>query len=842
MDATSRLFNYFKPDTYDITWDLTDISNRNLRGQVVISGEQTNDDAIYLHAADMEITAVKVDGEPITTFTIDKGIVTIPHGPAGNVAVELAFTLTVSDAMHGIYPGYYKVNKQPKELFATQFESHHAREAFPCVDEPEAKAIFTVNIIAEEGLTVLSNTPVEAEETTDGTTHTVFEPSPRMSSYLVAFAIGDFQKKVGTTKSGVDVGVYATKAQNPESLDYALTEAIGTIEFFEDYFGVAYPLPKSDHVALPDFTVGAMENWGMITYREVALLADPKTASLDSKEYVSTVIAHELSHQWFGNLVTMKWWNDLWLNESFANNMEYVATDARHPKWNMWLQFSNVEAMLALRRDAIDGVQPVQVEVREPDEINAVFDGAIVYAKGGRLIRMMMQYVGEVAFRKGLTQYFETHRYSNTTGDDLWKAIGEASGKDIASLMHTWISQPGYPVVHATLSDGEVHLRQEQFFIGDHEPSERLWPIPLDASNPDFPALMSEQELTVPFDHAGSLQLNRHDCTHMLTHYDTKLLGRLLGDISKGKLSTLNRMQLLHEQTLLARGGVIKSSQLIDLLEVYRDERDEKVWDIMSGAIGDLKKFVEADSEGEASLKAFVRDLAQPLYEELGWQPQANEAESTSKLRATIISLMLYGEDQHAIDTAKTKYASGDFRELQPELRTAIMTASVRYADDPQVVTQLVEAYQHEPSADLQSDICDAATATQNEDMLRVLIDTMKDTKIIRPQDTVRWFVRLLANRHSRTLTWQWLRDNWEWIDKTFGGDKSFDAFPRYSASILTTRTQYNEYTEFFTPLKTDVSLTRTITIGIRELESRVATIEREAPSVIERLNAYHQS
>src|SRR5690606_28324955 len=255
---------------------------------------------------------------------------------------------------------------------------------------------------------------------------------------LLAWVTGEMQYKTAQTNSGVEVNIWATPAQRPEALSFALEHSVKSIEFFDAYFGIPYPLAKCDQVALPDFSSGAMENWGLVTYRETALLADPATTTVASKHYIATVISHELSHQWFGNLVTMKWWNNLWLNESFATLMEYIAVDAIHPEWNVWLDFSSNESIMALRRDAIDGVQAVQVDVDHPDEISSLFDGAIVYDKGARVMRMLQEYIGHDAFRAGLASYFEEFAYSNTEADDLWRHLSEASGQNIAHLMNSW--------------------------------------------------------------------------------------------------------------------------------------------------------------------------------------------------------------------------------------------------------------------------------------------------------------------------------------------------------------------------------------------------------------------
>ena len=320
----------------------------------------------------------------------------------------------------------------------------------------------------------MGNMPIKSEGENGDSHTTTFEKTPRMSSYLLAFVIGELHKKTARTKSGVEVNVWATPAQNENTLDFALDIAARSIDFYDEYFGVKYPLPKSDHVALPDFSSGAMENWGLITYRESCLLADPELTPESSRRFIATVIAHELSHQWFGNLVTMQWWNDLWLNESFANMMEYVAIDTLHPEWRMWEDFATNEVTAALRRDSLDGVQSVQADVNHPDEISTLFDPAIVYAKGGRLLVMVRKLIGEEAFRAGLKSYFEKFAYKNTVGNDLWQELESASSQPIVNLMNAWISQPGLPVVSVSNSHDAATLSQERFFIGEHQPSERI--------------------------------------------------------------------------------------------------------------------------------------------------------------------------------------------------------------------------------------------------------------------------------------------------------------------------------------------------------------------------------
>ena len=828
-----RLFSQFQPEHYDIQWDLRQAkSNRLIHCTATIRGQHLAVEPIRLHAKDLQIEEATVNGQAVKT-SINSDILTLDNTDEGPAQITIKFSLTLTDAMHGIYPCHYEHQGQKCELYATQFESHHAREAFPCVDEPEAKATFAISILSNEPV-VLSNMPVISQRESSEGTLTTFEQTPRMSTYLAAFVAGDLQRATTATKSGVEVNVYATPAQSADSLNWALQHAAQTINFFNEYFGVPYPLPKSDHVALPDFSSGAMENWGLVTYRETALLADPATASVSTRQYIATVIAHELSHQWFGNLVTMKWWNNLWLNESFATLMEYLATDALHPDWRQWDEFANNEGVAALRRDSIDGVQPVQTDVSSPAEISALFDGAIVYAKGGRLLRMMQLWIGDEAFRAGLKQYFTRFKYSNTTGDDLWDCLSQASGKDVGALMNTWISQPGYPVVYASLNNGELTLRQEQFFTGPHQPSDRLWPIPLGANDQRLPEILKEREQRLSPAPDGLLLLNHQNASHFITCYDDTLRARILQAIASGTLTPSQRAQYLNEQILLARGGLVASSTLVEALAAFQNESDQTVWEIIALAISDLKKFVDQDEAAEKLLRRLSGKLARPQFERLGWSKRPGEPESDSKLRATIIDCMLYSEDAAAISTARQLYQNTPLAELSADLRPSIIGAAVRYSEQPaDIVSQLLEAYQATQSADLRSDIAAGITATRDAEQLARLIGLLTNTDIIRSQDTVRWFVDLLRNRYGREAAWRWMRDQWYWIEQTFASDKSHDYFPRYAAMLLMTRQQLAEYREFFTPLRRDQSLVRAIDMGILDLEGKLDLIDRDKAAVI---------
>ena len=832
MTSVTRLTDSFLPDNYDLTLELNG-AERSFTGKVTISG--TVQDAathIGLHAKDLTITTVSVD-DTVATFSEgrdDELLITSERIASGTHTVKVEFSGAITDAMHGLYPCYYEHSGVKKELFATQFESHHAREVFPCIDEPAAKATFDLQLITNTDQTVLSNMPITAQSLTDnGRQLTTFEPSPRMSTYLLAFVVGELQKKSAHTKDGTEVNVWSTPAHPTATLDFALDIATRTIEFYNEYFDTPYPLAKSDHVALPDFTVGAMENWGLITYRETALLADPKLTDIDSRHHIALVIAHELAHQWFGNLVTMEWWNDLWLNESFANLMEYVAIDALHPEWNIWLDYVTSESIMALRRDSIDGVQSVQVDVNHPDEIHTLFDGAIVYAKGGRLLRMIQQYVGHDAFRAGLKAYFAKHAYGNTVGDDLWDALEAASGKQIKHIMNTWISQPGYPVLTLSRDGDQLTLTQQQFFVGPHQPSNRLWPLPLNATSDALPSLMTEESLTVTTN--DPVQLNLEDGAHFITHYDKLSFDTLIEKVRDGSLDPIGRVQLLDEATLLARGGIMESADLLPLLEAYERETLEPVWSIVSVGLAELRKFVEGNDEAEQKLRELSATMAATEYKRLGWDQKPGEPEEDTKLRSLMISLSLYGEVPDALAKAKELYDTVALIELDAELRALVISSVARHGD-AKTVDDIMAVYKATQSIDLREAICIGVTSTRIPEKIIELLDGMKDPSIVRPQDVFRWFVYLVRGRDSREIAWQWLRDNWDWIEKTFAGDKSYDDFPRYSATGLVTQKQLQEYKDFFGPMTAKPALARTITMGISEIEGRIELIERDKAAV----------
>lgn len=839
MTHIEQLYSIFIPDHYKLSLDIKRLQ-RTFSGVVVISGKQAKpDQPIKLHSKDLRIKKALINDIPTEIASGDNDeIILTPQSRITSLelVVTIEFSGKITDPMHGMYPCYYTHDGKQKELIATQFESHHAREVFPCIDEPSAKATFDVELVTESHVQVLGNMPI-AHQQPSGKQRlkTAFETSPKMSPYLLAFVIGELHNTSGKTSSGVDVSIWATQAQTKKSMAFALDIAIRSIEFFDDYFGVPYPLPKADHVALPDFSSAAMENWGLITYREACLLADTSTA-VSTKQMIASVIGHETSHQWFGNLVTMAWWDDLWLNESFANMMQHVVVDALFPQWHMWQEFASHESLSALRRDSLPGVQPVKVAVHHPDEIGTLFDPAIVYAKGGNLLNMLRAFIGEAAFQEGLTRYFQDHAYSNTTGDNLWSALTATSGKDIGVFMENWLTQSGFPVVNISSKKDQLIISQSHFQIGA-KPQEKLWSIPLFANTEELPTLLDERSITVAKP-LGVVKLNKDDQSYFITHYDDNLSTKLLAHLDE--MSDIDKLQLLNEASLLSKALTKSAADLIDLLSAVKHEPLQPVWDVMSLIIADLKRFTDSDTIVEDQLKHFVRDLALPMYKKLGWKMLKNDSEDTVKLRATIIGLMLYSEDNDAVSHALRIYDdTKDIAKINGELRTSILGAAVRFSPHHDTVVKDLLAYHHSTSSnDLQRDICVALSSTRDTKTAQKLLSLLTDGSTIRPQDVTAWYAHMIRNRFTRDTAWKWITTNWDWIQQQFKNDHHYDNFIYYSAHAFSTTKDKQRFDDFFLPKRNEIALQRTIDIGGREIASRIEWIANNKKAVSQKLAA----
>lgn len=853
----TRLFEQFQPENYKLDI-LLDKAKLQFSGKVTITGKKVGrpSQRITLHQKDLTITKASIikhdkrsDAEiPVTRINTQKTFDEVRlHADGliypGQYSVTLEFAGKVTDNLQGLYPSRFKLDGKPDIILGTQFESHYAREVFPSIDEPEAKATFDVTVTAHKDDVILGNTPVKTQKTSAQTKTVTFEQTPIMSTYLLAFVAGNLKHKKATTKEGVKVRLYATPDKS-DQLDFSLDVAVKTLEFYNDYFQIPYPLPKLDMVALPDFSMGAMENWGLVTYREQAVLVDPKNTSLPGKQWAAMVVAHELAHQWFGNLVTMRWWTDLWLNEGFASWIEYLAVDHIFPEWEMWTQFIAEEQQAALRLDALENTHPIEVPVRHPDEIRTIFD-TISYAKGSSVIHMLHDYLGPDDFKKGLHNYLKKHAYGNTITVDLWNALSEASGKDVKAFMHHWTAEPGFPIVQAHFSKTEeskkpartflsAELAQERFFlVKPKKTSDTLWQIPLNGRHGLQDILLAEKTATISLGGQDEdYYLNATRSGFFRVAYDPETTQKLADLVKSGSLAPLVRLGLLSDSFEVAKAGYADTVSALQLLASYDNEANAAVWDIMAMAIGDLRNVMGTDDAIREKLKHFIAQLIAKQLSRLGWEPKKGESHFDTLLRPTILGLAAFAEVTEVLKEVQARFKTMKKAEdCPPDLRGVIWNTVARDGGVKEFETFL-KWHNDSTSGEVRVTLSAALTGFKDPKLTKRALDLIK-TDEVRSQDTAYWIVYAFANRFGRDTAWKWLRDNWEWLEANLGTDLSFSRFPVYAARVFTGEKYLKEYKAFFGP-KTTPTLERSIKQGTETIQWHTDWYNRDHKAVLD--------
>ncbi len=845
--SVKRLIDQFVPENYNLSI-LLDPEAMKFSGKVIVTGKKIGRPSkrLTFHQSEIKITSGKI------THQSKNGIKEIEiarvnqhnslqevrlHSDEliypGHYTVEMDFEAFINDNMNGLYPCYFKHDGQDKKLLATQFESHHARQVFPCIDEPTAKATFDLAVTAPKIGTVISNMPAKSTKDIGNNLQlTKFDTTPIMSTYLLAFVWGEIHNVESQTKNGVVVRTWGTVAQDKSSLKYALNEAVKIQEYFEEYFDTPFPLPKCDHIALPDFDAGAMENWGLITYRESALLTDAKNRSVPGEQYVSLVIAHELSHQWFGNLVTMKWWDDLWLNESFASIMEHIPHNALHPDWYQWETYANYDILSASNRDIYSDVQNVGVSVNHPDEIRSLFDGAIVYAKGGRLVKMMREYVGDDVLRQALKNYFKKHAYSNASRDDLWQAVSEVSGKDIGKILGPWISQSGMPIltVDKTEQNDQRTIHQKRF-IFDKDNDHQLWPVPLLPLNTVEPDVLfkKDNQITI-LDPKKPLLLNKNGSGHYIVKYNNHDdYSQIINLLKEQEIESESRINILNDHLLMARHGDINLVDVLNIVKEMENEPREAVWAMISRTIGFASTLGENDKTIEEGLKKLRYNLAHSSYKKLGWIDKPEDDPNITKLRATMIGFMLASKDKPTIDFVLDYYKQTDLDKIPADRRSAVFATVVKHGKDKDEINKLIDLYKNSQNPDLLQDISVGLCSTEDPKIgERLLAEGLSKDGFVKPQDYFRWFAYLYRNKYTRDITWEWLTAEWDRLLEMFSDGINIDFFVSLPASSTHTKEDQARFIKFYKPKTSIVRISRDIKVAISEIEARVAWRDRD--------------
>ncbi len=795
--ATSLLPATVRPIKYEVTLS-PDLVACTFTGEETIDIEVRQSTAqIVLNAAELEIHEASLlrNGQQLPAERIDldaeaeTATLTFARPlPTGTMQLALRFSGVLNDKLRGFYRSDYLLPDGTKRTMATtQFEAPDARRAFPCWDEPAYKAKFTIAVVIPAELTAISNMPIVSETPQpEGTKLVRFAESPIMSTYLLAIMVGEFEC-VEAQAEGTLVRVWTTPGKKEQGR-FALDVACRLLQFYHGYFGIPYPLPKLDLIAIPDFAAGAMENWGAITYREVALLVDPAHSSAATRQRVAIIVAHEIAHMWFGNLVTMQWWNDLWLNEGFASWIEYKAVDHLFPEWEMWTQFLFADIGPAMALDGLRNTHPIEAEIKHPDEINELFD-AISYSKGAAIIRMLEQFLGEETFRQGLVHYLSRHQYGNARTEDLWASLEQVSGKPVKAIMDTWTKQPGYPFVEVREQRvGEdqtaLTLTQRRFFYDydpAHDPQDTsLWRIPVGlkgagASQPFF-TMLENRENTVLLsdkgksgDGASWITVNAGRTGFFRVNYSAEMWERFRPAVESRALPTADRLSLAADAFALTRAGLLPATQFLSFIRSYTQEREYPVWSDLLGSLGWMANLL-AEEPYEAQFKALARDLLRPIVAYIGWEPRPNESHLDTLLRGMVIQELGHYGEEPVLQEARTRFGRymEDPQAVRPDLRSAVLNLAA-HAGDESTYAMLREA---DKRATLQEEKLRAQGALgyfQQRELLQRALELSLSPEV-RSQDTIRLVGAVAANPRGRDLAWDFVKANWGEFDRRYGG------------------------------------------------------------------------
>ena len=770
--SAQRLPGSVHPEHYRLT--LTpDLKNATFSGieQIDALLDQPAD-SITLNAAEIKFESVttRLGGKEIKADVIEdaaKEQVTFNFNrslPAGRITLDIAYTGILNGQLRGFY-----LSKTAKRNYAvTQFEPTDARRAFPSFDEPAYKATFDVSLIVDKGDTAISNTNIVSD--TPGPVigeHTIrFATTPKMSTYLVAFLVGDFECTSGSS-DGTPIRACATP-DKVQYTKYAVQAAEFVLHYYDTYFGIKYPMPKLDMIAIPDFEAGAMENFGAITYRETDLLVDEKTASIDARKNVGLVVAHEMAHQWFGDMVTMEWWNNIWLNEGFATWMENKPVAAWHPEWDMPLDVATgLNGTLNL--DAQRTTRTIRAKADTPDEINEMFDG-ITYGKAGAMLLMVENYEGEEIFRQGVHNYLSAHMYGNATAEDFWNAQTEVSRKPIDKIMESFVGQPGEPILHfETPQQGSVNATQQRFFLSPSvkDQTAQSWSVPVcfktAGTGSDCEIFSSAQgSLKTPsapffFADAGGKGYYR-------SSYSADVYGQIVQHVQDG-LTPIERIALLGDQWAQVRAGKVSVGAYLDLATAVKDDSNAAVVETALGAVNIISSQIASTPEERETLAAWVRRNFKPAYERLG-APSAEDSPAKRELRAALLQAVGgVGNDPDVIAQAKTiaaKYlqdqASVDATLADPALDIAAANGTASFFDQLQKITE------SSSNPDLQESSLHLLAFFNDPALERRAFDYAVSGKV-RNQDSPLFFTTMLHGAHTRELAWQLIQQNWDKVN-----------------------------------------------------------------------------
>jgi puromycin-sensitive aminopeptidase len=782
---------------------------------------------ITMHSKEIVIETATIEGQSATDISYEEKDTTVTLTFANTITVGNGKVLKVSykGILNGDMAGFYKSsysNADGKKvtMASTQFEALDARRAFPCWDEPAVKATFKVSMIVDKKLQALSNMPEIGITNLPGDlVRYDFDVSPIMSTYLLAWAIGEFDMVQGYTTSGVSIRIFCPPGRAPQGY-FALDAGKRALEFYNEFFGVKYPLPKLDMLCVTEFAAGAMENWGLVTYREVDLMIDAEKASSQQRQRVAIVVAHELAHQWFGNLVTMEWWDGIWLNEGFAAFMEHFCVDSLYPEYKIWEQYTTDAFGAAQRLDALRSSHPVIVPIKAAEEVEQVFD-AISYCKGSTCVRAVQHVIGLDAFRTGLQTYFKKYQFSNANTDQLWAEWSAASGTDVGALMNTWTKTMGHPYVKVITekwsSDSvEIELEQNWFLAdGSAKPDEMpLWSIPLQFATPygiypNKPEIMSNKRHTfkIPFQESNDrnwVKINADQKFLVRCAHSPEMARRLQPALQSGVLSAVDRAAVLLDSYALAKAGLGSIDSVVTILMALENEASTVVFNSCAGVLNGLLLLTENISvECHTSFRKLGKRIVMNALSKCGWDPKANDQHSEKLFRSTCIGLLdAFASDEPTVFNEAKRRFDGHFSDssiLPADYKTTVYKILLK-SGDIEEYEAILKTFTDTDDNSLRKYAMNSLGASKSSSLKLRTLDWAVKSGDVKLQDFFYPIGSVTGDGDGAELAWQYFQDNFEYIKEKLAKANSslMDAVITFTCNRFCTHDKANEIELFF--------------------------------------------
>jgi len=797
---------------------------------------------ITLHSKDIDIETVKYISGKVEqfakniTYDVRKETATFIFKnkiKKGQGNLSIIFSGILNDNLRGFYKSKYVLNGVEKYIATTQFEATDARRCFPCFDEPAQKAIFEVSLVVSESHTAISNTlPIEIKEHSKGYKIISFAPSPIMSTYLLAFIIGEFEYIEGFTKEKIQVRIFTTPGKKHQA-KFALDVAIKSLEFFEKYFDIPYPMPNLDLISIPDFEPAGMENWGAITFRESSMLIDEEHSSLTNKQWVATTVAHEIAHQWFGNLVTMHWWTDLWLNEGFASYMEKLCTDHIFSHWKIWnLYLGNNRYRNAIEIDSLKNSHAIEVELNHPDEINETFD-MVSYEKGTAIIRMLAEFIGEDKFKEGLSYYLKKHSYKNTKTINLWEAFEKISKKPIKKMMSSWTKQAGFPLVTLTENPKNyLKLSQERFFSSRvtriKNKNNKTWEIPLLYKNENSDEKIILDKKNIKIKNKVIKKLNSNESSFLKVCYDKKTLEIIKKQIKENHMGVIDRLGIVRDIFALAEGGYIKTEEALEFSLSYKDEKEYIVWGEIAYGINKIYNLV-VNEDFIDKYKNYVLSLFSPLIQEIGFERKENEESSHTLLRIIAISQAGFYGDKKIIKEVEKIFANRLTKKIDPDMRSTIYNIVAQNGGNKEWKI-FEKLYKEETLNEERERLSRAMTQFKDTNIIKKTLQFII-SKNVKDQDAPFLLASIWLNKNAQNLTWEFIKDNWSMILKKYGESGLLLSRLIYILGNHTTIKDLKDAKNFFKK-NTAPGADRTLEQAFERIESNIAWLKDDKASI----------